>query len=109
MKRVDCRRHASQRESGRDATVAESRHNIGLGCAGQTSLRQPSRQLGEEGFIHARIIQPKSLSWHATELKRDDFSSNRHRALTSCWSMIFSENRYPPRIKCGAGFFGIML
>src|SRR5262249_62182207 len=22
--------------------------------------------------------------------------------------MIFSENRYPPRIKCGAGFFGIM-
>src|SRR6202011_667983 len=40
--------------------------------------------------------------------KRDDFSSNRHRALTSCWRMIFSENRYPPRIKCGAGFFGIM-
>src|SRR4029077_2002450 len=27
---------------------------------------------------------------------------------TSCWRMIFSENRYPPRIKCGAGFFGIM-
>jgi hypothetical protein len=24
-------------------------------------------------------------------------------------SMIFSENRYPPRIKCGAGIFGIML
>jgi hypothetical protein len=23
--------------------------------------------------------------------------------------MILSENRYPPRIKCGAGFFGIML
>jgi hypothetical protein len=22
--------------------------------------------------------------------------------------MIFSENRFPPRIKCGAGFFGIM-
>src|SRR6202011_5196387 len=29
--------------------------------------------------------------------------------LFYCWSMIFSENRYPPRIKCGAGFFGIML
>jgi hypothetical protein len=26
-----------------------------------------------------------------------------------CWSMIFSENRNPPRIKYGAGFFGIML
>src|ERR1043166_1670063 len=24
-------------------------------------------------------------------LKRDDFSSNRHLALTSCWSMIFPE------------------
>jgi hypothetical protein len=23
--------------------------------------------------------------------------------------MIFSENRYPPRIKSGAGFFGIVL
>ena len=26
-----------------------------------------------------------------------------------CLSMIFSENRFPPRIKSGAGFFGIML
>jgi len=26
-----------------------------------------------------------------------------------CLSMIYSENRFPPRIKCGAGFFGIML
>jgi hypothetical protein len=25
------------------------------------------------------------------------------------WSMIFSENRLRPRIKSGAGFFGIML
>ncbi len=24
------------------------------------------------------------------------------------WSMIFSENRLPPRIKSGAGSFGIM-
>jgi len=23
--------------------------------------------------------------------------------------MIFSENRYPSRIECGTGFFGIML
>jgi len=29
--------------------------------------------------------------------------------FSDCWSMIFSENRYPPRIKSGAGFFGIML
>jgi hypothetical protein len=34
-------------------------------------------------------------------LERDDFSPNRHPALGICWSMIFSENRYP--------LFGIML
>jgi len=42
-------------------------------------------------------------------LKRDDFSSNRLHASASCLSMIFSENRWTPRIKSGAGFFGIML
>jgi hypothetical protein len=30
-----------------------------------------------------------------TRLERDDFSSNRHPALSFCLSMIFSENRYP--------------
>jgi hypothetical protein len=30
-------------------------------------------------------------------------------ALAHCLSMILSENRFPPRINCGAGFFGIML
>src|ERR1700719_1633011 len=33
-------------------------------------------------------------------LERNDFSSSRHRALSYCWRMIFSENRYP--------LFGIM-
>jgi hypothetical protein len=28
-------------------------------------------------------------------LEQDDFSSNRHPALSFCLSMIFSENRYP--------------
>ncbi|HEV3184403.1 MAG TPA: hypothetical protein VGZ49_05955 [Xanthobacteraceae bacterium] len=42
-------------------------------------------------------------------LKRDGFSANRHPALGYSWSMIFSENRYPSRITCGTGFFGIML
>jgi hypothetical protein len=35
------------------------------------------------------------------DLEQDDFSSNHHPALLLCWSMIFSENRYP--------LFGIML
>jgi hypothetical protein len=38
---------------------------------------------------------------YAAGLERDDFSLNRHPALAYCWSMIFSENRYP--------LFGIML
>src|SRR5262249_54079873 len=45
---------------------------------------------------HGKLGGPKR-AW----LERDDFSSNRHLALIYCWSMIFSENRYP--------FFGIML
>ena len=45
----------------------------------------------------------------AAGLKRDDFSSIVITLQRYCLSMIFSENRYPPRIKCGAGFFGIML
>jgi len=28
--------------------------------------------------------------------------------LMADWGMIFSENRFTPRIKCGAGFFRIM-
>jgi hypothetical protein len=32
--------------------------------------------------------------------------SRANQTLT--WSMIFSENRFPPRIKSGAGFFRIM-
>src|SRR6266478_8093391 len=31
----------------------------------------------------------------SNHLERDDFSSNRHPALAYCWSMIFSENRFP--------------
>jgi hypothetical protein len=30
-----------------------------------------------------------------TPLERDNFSPNRHPVPASCWSMIFSENRYP--------------
>jgi hypothetical protein len=42
-------------------------------------------------------------------VERDDFSWNRHLAPAFGWSMIFSEDRCPSRIKSGTGFFGIML
>jgi hypothetical protein len=49
--------------------------------------------------VGAQCGQPLPL---VPALKRDG-------ALDLWWSMIFSENRYPPRIKSGAGFFRIML
>ena len=50
---------------------------------------------------HFRNFKSKSGTRIMTLLKHDDFSSNRHPALASCLSMIFSENRFP--------LFGIML
>jgi hypothetical protein len=49
---------------------------------------------------HPRPRHETDLPLNAS-LERDDFSSNRHPALSYSWSMIFSENRYP--------VFGIML
>src|SRR5215831_18856658 len=69
---------------------------------------------GEAGLLlcttaefDSKIIRTDGRSRNI-DLKRDDFSSSRHPALAYCWSMIFSENRYPPRIESGAGFFWIM-
>jgi hypothetical protein len=45
----------------------------------------------------------------AYERRRDGGKAGPACGLAYRWSMIFSENRYPPRIKSGAGFFGIML
>jgi len=42
-------------------------------------------------------------------MPREARKSNPMRMSFRYWSMIFSENRSPPRIKSGAGFFGIML
>jgi hypothetical protein len=50
------------------------------------------------------VVEPTLWIVHSTEvsvLEQDDFSLNRHSVLAFCWSMIFSENRYP--------LFGIML
>ena len=52
------------------------------------------------GGAQGRVISD-ARTRAAKRLERDDFSSNRHPALGYCWSMIFSENRYP--------LFGIML
>src|SRR6202008_4078738 len=74
--------------------------------------RCPSFARREGGFLIPSILMGLAMMMGPCArpaLERDDFSSNRHPALAYWWSMIFSENRYPPRIKSGAGFFGIML
>jgi hypothetical protein len=43
-----------------------------------------------------KIVEyPRRDLLNVAGLERDDFSSNRHPALSFCLSMIFSENRYP--------------
>jgi hypothetical protein len=53
----------------------------------QASAR-PQPGLLEMALSIARAGNPEKI-----DLKRDDFSSNRHPALSFCLSMIFSENR----------------
>jgi hypothetical protein len=64
-----------------------------------------------------RIVAVRGI---AASLERYCFRLNRNGALAFCLSMIFSENRLPPRIigersdavlwtaMSGAGFFGIV-
>jgi 5,10-methylenetetrahydromethanopterin reductase len=83
-------------------------------CRGLHARRQrrglpPSGRGLRAGRRHrtgADVLRPGGGGRHAVsergaQLERDDFSSNRHHALTYYWSMMFSENRYP--------LFGIML
>src|SRR5262249_26837341 len=72
------------------------------------ALLYAGRPVVNESF-GLRIFGGSISGRNEDSLERDDDSSNRHPALAFWWSMILSENRYPPRIKSGAGFFGIML
>jgi len=60
------------------------------------------RKLGFIGYngeieVHHSLLNAVLHDSQQTQggLERDDFSSNRHPALSFCLSMIFSENRYP--------------
>ena len=46
----------TDRQTGRDASLAESGHDGGFGSTGQARLGQPFRQFDEEGFVHMGII-----------------------------------------------------
>jgi hypothetical protein len=47
---------ATQRNSSRNATIAESGHDVGFGGTGKARLGQPCRQCVEGGFVHSDII-----------------------------------------------------
>jgi hypothetical protein len=52
----------------------------------------------DEGHQYRQTFQgawAPGIGPNESALERDDFSSNRHPALSFCLSMIFSENRYP--------------
>ena len=57
-----------------------------------------------------RVNQPEVSFRYDRGIARERAPA-RERAIGCAysWSMIFCENRFPPRIKSGAGFFGIML
>jgi len=57
------------------------RFPIALTDAGRHGLTRP----GEPRLLSDRVMRG---------FERDDISSNRHPALTLCWRMILSENRF---------------
>jgi len=71
-------------------------------CGGNCPGHGQNGRSGAEarpGILTTRTgIHPDQFLRHASlenALDRDDFSSNRRPDLSSCLSMIFSENRYP--------------
>jgi hypothetical protein len=44
-------------------------------------------------FPDGAVLVKDIFAVRTEPLERDDFSSNRHPALSFCWSVIFSENR----------------
>jgi hypothetical protein len=65
MQRVNEHESASNRKSSRDATVAESRHDLDFRRAGKASLGQPGWQFVEKGSVHVATIQPRPRQFFA--------------------------------------------
>jgi hypothetical protein len=74
-------------------------------CEGDPSTGQSNTTIARRNVSSMAPILRKlaggAMAGRRKRLKRDDFSLNRHPALASCLSMIFSENR--------CTLFGIML
>src|SRR6266478_456733 len=91
-------RNPSKDRTGRyrkASSIPVDRNQAGPSLANLGTLRQKRRPPGGG-------LGRSAMSGSGRPLERDDFSSNRHPALSFWLSMIFSENRFPPRIKRGA-------
>src|SRR5262245_56406034 len=84
--------------SGASATA--SAISDGRGVKGNNGPASAAKVMSQTARTTAQVSHDVLLSTGIAGLERDDFSSNRHPALPCCWSMIFTENRYP--------LFGIM-
>ena len=129
-----CARTASTVETDRAIKVRFASRRAGadrLLYRAQPNSASAIRDRRRRGATEAECRKVSSRDGPAhTALRQDGFSSNRHPALAYCLRMMFSDlpspaeasshstnratgfaqagNRYHPRIKCGAGFFGIM-
>src|ERR1700722_458326 len=82
----------SNSKTGSVMRIDRSRAEKYLGTRAKPAARPEGRTLA--GLCWELVKHPdRAEKWQAIE--RDDFSSNRHLALSFCLSMIFSENQCP--------------
>jgi hypothetical protein len=67
-----------------------------------------ARPIAQRHLFHAPLADA-SQNVALIVAQRQVIDDEIGHGAASCLSMIFSENRCTPRIKSGAGFFGIML
>src|SRR5215470_3824602 len=77
------------RRGGRGRKIPSRRALVRGGLPHALSSDLPRTILLSARISHAMRPVPLLVRHH---LERDDFSLNRHPALSFCWSMIFSEN-----------------
>jgi Transposase DDE domain group 1 len=123
MKRVDKHRRSSQRESSRDAALAEARYNVGFRSAGQTSLHQPRGQFYRWLIKSAARLQPSArgnaenfIKLHKSQLSSDrtscrDPKANQFRLIlhtAAYWLMLAMRGAVPARAQLSYAEFATM-
>ena len=77
----------------RRKVITRHLERVAVGFAGADPQRMIDRR--HEDLAIADLAGARGGTVEESRLEDDDFSSNRHLALSFCLSMIFSENRYP--------------